>query len=197
MYLEEIMWNSAKPEELWVLDKLILSRYLGYSCGPCGTAVPKPGWYCVRPCVNAFGMGLETQKVYIEESTDHLSPGHFWCEWFQGRHLSVDYEYNKQILCVEGLREINTFIKWNKWIKVKDKIKLPDILKKHFYHHRWLNCEFIGGKLIEVHFRYNMDFRWNNNEYIPVWKENEPIPDGYRYVPDPEPVAGRLGAHIR
>ena len=197
MRLEEIMWNSVKPEELWVLDKLILSRYLGYSCGPCGTVVPKPGWYCVRPCVNAFGMGLETQKVYIEESTDHLPPGHFWCEFFEGRHLSVDYEYNKQILCVEGQREINTFIKWNKWIRVKNKVPLPDIIKKHFYHHRWLNCEFIGSNLIEVHFRYNMDFRWNNAEYIPIWTKDVTVPEGYRYVDDPEPVAGRVGALIR
>ena len=74
---------------------------------------------------------------------------------------------------------------------------LPDILKKHFYHQRWINCEFIGNNLIEVHFRYNTDFQWNNNEYIPVWTKDVPVPDGYRFVEDKEPVAGRVGAFIR
>lgn len=197
MHLEEKMWNSLQPHELWAMDKLILSRHLGYICGPTGTSVPKPGWYCVRPCVNAFGMGLQTQKIYIEDRTDHLPPGHFWCEWFNGRHLSVDYEYGRQKLCVEGIRQIDDFIKWEKWVKTNDIMPLPDLIKKHFYYHRWLNCEFIGTFLIEIHFRYNTDFRWGNSEYIPVWDENQKELPGYEYIPDPEPIVGRIGALIR
>ena len=197
MHIEELMWNTVDPKDLWVLDKLILSRYLGYRCGPSGTDVSVPGWYCVRPCVNAFGMGLDTQKVYIEKSTDHLPPGTFWCEWFEGEHLSVDYEWGKQRLCVSGIKRTDTFVQWDKWVRVSNRVPLPDLLKKNFYHQRWINCEFIGGKLIEVHFRYNNDFRWDNDEYIPVWTKDVTVPDGYTYVDDPESVAGRVGALIR
>ena len=197
MHIEELIWKTIEPKYLWILDKLILSRYLGYKCGPSGTDVSVPGWYCVRPCVNAFGMGLDTKKIYLEKSTDHLPPGTFWCEWFEGKHLSVDYEWGKQKLCVEGFKRDDTFVKWDKWVRVSDRMPLPDILKKHFYHQRWINCEFIGNNLIEVHFRYNTDFQWNNNEYIPVWTKDVPVPDGYRFVEDKEPVAGRVGAFIR
>ena len=35
----------------------------------------------------------------------------------------------------------------------------------------WINCEFIGDKLIEVHFRQNPDFRYGNTVAIPVWDQ--------------------------
>jgi hypothetical protein len=199
MHIEEMVWNNINPQNMWVLDKLILSRYLNYKCGPTGTDVPVPGWYCVRPCVNAFGMGLHTQKLYIEKSTDHLPIGHFWCEWFDGRHFSVDYEHCKQKFCAEGFKKDSEFVKWDKWIKVKNKIPLPFLVYDNFYHMKWINCEFIGNKLIEVHFRYNTDFRWGNDEYIPVWDKNDTIsiPSGYRYVEDPESIVGRIGAFIK
>lgn len=193
------MWKTVAPKDLWILDKLILSRYLGYKCGPAGTDVPCPGEYIVRPCINAFGMGLDTKKIFLEKSTDHLSPGTFWCEFFEGKHLSVDYKWGKQILCAQGIKREDTFTQWDKWIRVSDNMPLPDLLKKHFYHQRWINCEFIGNKLIEVHFRYNTDFRWGNDEYIPVWDKNDTIsiPSGYRYVEDPESIVGRIGAFIK
>ena len=197
MHIEELMWQTIEPKDMWVLDKLILSRYLGYKCGPAGTDVPCPGEYIVRPCINAFGMGLDTKKIFLEKSTDHLSPGTFWCEFFEGKHLSVDYKWGKQILCAQGIKRDDTFTQWDKWIRVSDNMPLPDLLKKHFYHQKWINCEFIGNKLIEVHLRYNTDFRWNNDEYIPVWTKDVTVPDGYTYIDDPEPVAGRIGALIK
>ena len=63
---EENIWMNADPDDLWVFDKLILSKKLGYACGPVGTNVPKPDWYIVRPCVNAIGLGLGAQKVWID-----------------------------------------------------------------------------------------------------------------------------------
>lgn len=197
MHIEELMWKTIEPKDLWILDKLILSRYLGYKCGPAGTDVPCPGEYIVRPCVNAFGMGLDTKKIFLEKSTDHLSPGTFWCEFFEGKHLSVDYKWGKQILCAQGIKRDDTFTQWDKWIRVSDNMPLPDLLKTNFYHQKWINCEFIGNKLIEVHLRYNTDFRWNNDEYIPVWTKDVTVPDGYIYIDDPEPVAGRIGALIK
>jgi len=34
----------------------------------------------------------------------------------------------------------------------------------------WINVEYIGGKVIEIHLRYNDDFANHNaDEIIPVW----------------------------
>lgn len=178
------------------MDKLILSRKLGYKCGPTGIDVPNPGWYIVRPCVNAMGLGLGAQKVWLECETMHLPIGYFWCEWFDGRHLSVDYHLGVQQLCVEGFKSPNTFIKWDKWIKTTDFISYPNILKP-FMNMPNLNCEFIGGKLIEVHFRLNPDFEEDIQEFIPVWEDqNTTPPKGYKYIEYPD-VHGRIGAFVK
>jgi hypothetical protein len=195
---EDIAWQTTDPEDLWIFDKLILSRYLGYMCGPVGTPVPKEGYYMVRPCVNALGLGLGAQKHYIKDSTNHLTPGHFWCEWFEGDHISVDYDWGKQCLAVQGFKPPGTFTRWDRWKRVDDvKIKMPAFLGSIRVKYSKINCEYIGGKLIEVHLRHNPDFPGNRQEYIPVWQgQNECPPKGYEYVEDPD-VHGRIGAWVK
>ena len=193
---EDVYWQTADANEIWVYDKLILSRKLGYACGPVGIDVPVPAWYIVRPCVNIMGLGLGAKKMHLTKYTIDLDPGHFWCEWFDGRHLSVDYEYGKQVLCVEGFKSEDTFTKWDKWIATDDQIPFPKVLEQ-FVNKPNVNCEFIGGKLIEVHFRSNPDFEQDIKEFIPVWQgqTTEP-PNGYRYIDYPD-VHGRIGAFIK
>jgi hypothetical protein len=194
---EDLVWMNTDPEDLWVLDKLIISRYLGYVCGPVGLDVPAPGWYIVRPCVNALGLGLGAQRVWLEEDTCHLPPGHFWCEWLEGDHISVDYDYGKQVLAVQGFKNESTFTQWDKWIRVNTKIVMPSFLSPIKIKYRSMNCEYIGGKLIEVHLRGNPDFPGNRQEYIPVWKgDNTTPPVGYTYVEDPD-LHGRIGAWVK
>ena len=198
MHPEEITWQTTAPEDLWIFDKLILSRYLGYTCGPTGTSVPTPGYYIVRPCVNAFGLGLNAQKHYIQDTTDYLTPGHFWCEWFDGDHISVDYLNGQQVLAVQGFKAPGTFTRWDRWKRVDDvKIKMPAFLRSIRVKYSKINCEYIDGKLIEVHLRHNTDFPGNRQEYIPVWQgQNECPPHGYEYVEDPD-VHGRIGAWVK
>ena len=192
---EDFVWKSIDPDHIWVMDKLILSRKLGYNCGPVGLDVPHPGWYIVRPCVNMQGMGLGAQKVWLEGETTHLPIGYFWCEFFSGRHLSVDYNFGLPKLCVEGFKEADTFMQWDKWIRTDDFVHFPDVINE-FIHHEWINCEFIGGNLIEVHFRQNEDFTEGMTEFIPVWEgqSTEP-PEGYTYRPYPDQK--RIGAFIK
>jgi len=193
---EDRVWKTIDPNHMWVLDKLILSKKLGYKCGPIGIDVPTPGWYIVRPCVNAMGLGLGAEKVWLEEETMHLPLGYFWCEWFEGRHLSVDYHYGLPKLCVEGFKDESTFTQWDRWIKTDDFVHFPEVLNE-FISTPWINCEFIGGKLIEVHFRHNMDFEGDIEEFIPVWEGQNIIPpQGYTYREYPE-VHGRIGAFVR
>ena len=193
---EDTYWKTADADEIWVYDKLILSRKLGYKCGPAGIDVPEPGWYIVRPCVNVMGLGLGAKKMHLPQYTIDLDPGYFWCEWFEGRHLSIDYEYGKQVLCVEGFKSKDTFTQWDKWIKTNDQISFPKVLDQ-FKTKANINCEFIGGNLIEVHLRSNPDFEQNITEFIPVWKDQSTEPPlGYRYIDYPD-VHGRIGAFIK
>jgi len=194
---EDLVWKNINPDDLWILDKLILSRKLGYISGPVGLDVPVPDHYIVRPCVNMLGLGLGTQKVWIEKDTTHLPVGHFWCEFFQGRHISVDYCQKNQILAVEGFKNQNTFVRWEQWIKVNDCFEFPNILNDLKENYKYINCEFIGDKLIEVHLRHNEDFEGGITHFIPVW-EGESIvpPEGYTYRDYPD-VHGRIGAYIK
>ena len=163
-------WNTIHSEDLWVYDKLFLSRLLGYTCGPVGTTVPKPDFYIVRPVTNFLGMGRFARKEWIENYTDMFHPGEFWCEIFTGDHLSVDFHNQKSELVVLGTRdEDEPYYKWKKWEKMDQKVDFPEILKNLKGYYDWINCEFIGNKLIEVHFRQNPDFRYENSVAIPVW----------------------------
>lgn|GEM_PF-2500480 len=193
---EDDVWKNIDPDDIWILDKLILSRKLGYNCGPIGLDVPYSGYYIVRPCVNMLGLGLGAKKMWLEKDTCDLPYGYFWCEWFTGFHHSVDYYNGTQILCVQGNKPEDTFIKWSEWIRSDKRFKFPTFLNSLIERHPWINCEFIGDKLIEVHFRRNEDFDGNTNHFIPVWEGQDTTPPpGYKYREYPD-VHGRIGAFV-
>ena len=196
---DDLIWKSCPENDLWVFNKLTLARKLGYKCGPKGVDVPTPGNYIVRPCINIMGMSRGAKIVYIEQDTDNHSEipdGYFWCQLFTGRHLSVDYINQNQVLCVEGFKNENTLYKFNKWLRVKDEIPYPKILYELQGKHRYVNVEMIGDKIIEIHLRLNPDFEDNVQEIFPVW-ENESIipPTGYKFVESKE--YKRLGFFVR
>lgn len=193
------VWPQCPNEDLWVFDKLIVARKSGHVCGPHGVSVPSPGMYIVRPCVNLMGMGRSAEFQYIENTTDDImKDGMFWSEIFSGRHLSVDYEGEKQVLCVEGIREDSSPLwRWKEWRRTDDKIPFPDILRSLLPRHKYFNVEMIGGKIIEIHLRHNPDFKDRPyTSLIPVFKGFEsPQPEGYTFVED---IAdSRLGFYAR
>lgn len=182
-------WLNINDADLWVFDKLLLSKRLGYTCGPTGVNVPAPSTYIVRPCINLLGMGIGARFVYLVDCTDHLPPGYFWCEVFTGPHISVDYYKGEQILAVEGKRNLDSplwkFLQWSRLDKVE--VKFPDTLSSLLKNYDYINAEYIGGNLIELHFRTNPDFKYKNTVAIPVWEDEAiDIPDGYTYVFDPD-----------
>jgi hypothetical protein len=166
-------WNAIHHEDLWIYNKLQLSRVLGYICGPVGAKVPKPDFYIVRPSINFLGMGRFAEIKWIESSTDDFHPSNFWCQVFKGEHLSVDFYYQEAKLVVRGIKNDNDpLYKWQKWEKIDRKIGFPPILCNLKGKYDWINCEFIDGNLIEVHVRQNPDFRYDNDVAIPVWDDN-------------------------
>ena len=177
MYYSECSdeWNSIHSEDLWVYNKLFLNQRLGHLCGPTGVPVPHSGHYIVRPSINLLGMGRFSRIEWIDRDTEHFHPAEFWCEIFKGRHLSVDFHYKKSELVVLGERDNGEDLyRWKKWTKINLEVKFPEILNSLKGDYEWINCEFIGNKLIEVHFRRNPDFRYGNTVAIPVWKGDRP-----------------------
>jgi hypothetical protein len=200
---EDEAWLNCHFNDLWIFDKLILSKKLGYTCGPIGVDVSKPGYYIIRPSMNCMGMGRGATFENLEQDTDALANnnnklGYFWCEVFEGRHISVDYITNSksrsiiQGITVEGFRNKNNPLwKWDKWVRIDEFIKFPKILYTLQGKYNCINCEFIGGKLIEIHLRPNPDMG-EFKEIIPVWEGELSIPPkGYTYVKDKD--YNRLG----
>ena len=168
-------WDSIHVEDLWVYNKLYLNTHLKHLCGPTGVPVPYSGYYIVRPSINLLGMGRFSRIEWIDKETDQFHPAEFWCEIFKGEHLSVDFYKKECSLVVVGEREIDApFYKWKKWHKIDKKVGFPKILDNLKGDYEWINCEFIGNKLIEVHFRQNPDFRYGNTVAIPVWRNDRP-----------------------
>ena len=186
--VEVLAYYNADSEDLWIFDKLIVARKMGYVCGPVGTIVPKPGEYIVRPCVNIPGMGRGAKVTHLEYDTlDHpdCHPGFFWCEVFKGRHISVDYYDGIQTLTVEGTRDANAPLwRFNKWQKVNDILPLPEIFLPLKTKYNCINIMYIDGKPIEVHLRHNPDFVHGNSIAIPVWQDQTDIVDmpGLKYI---------------
>jgi hypothetical protein len=184
-------WVTCHLDDLWIFDKLILARKLGYLCGPADVAVPESNNYIVRPCVNLAGMSIGAEIRFLEKGKWDLESGYFWCEAFEGRHLSVDYAIDtksrviEQGETIEGFRNLaNPLWKFDKWIRVKDKLKINFMLTKLKGSYEHINCEFIGGRLIEMHLRHNTEMG-DYNEIIPVWKgDSVNPPKNYIYVED-------------
>ena len=131
-------------------------------------------------------MSRFARKEWIEKRTDDMHPSEFWCEIFEGEHLSVDYHNQQQDLAILGIKnEDDPIHQWSKWEKVNIIVDFPEVLKNLTKNYEWINCEFIGGHLIEVQFRRNPNFRYGNSVAIPVWEgRNVENPEGYRFIYD-------------
>ena len=165
------VFDSIAIDDLWCMDKLILSKKLGYTCGPAGMVPVVPSEYVVRPIMNLRSMSIGATIQYLDSDT--IPDGYFWCEMFTGRHLSFDYHWGKQTLAVEGFRtDTRRLDRFNRWTKIDDSFALPEILQTVADRYEWFNVEVIGNNVIEVHFRYNPNFvNHNANTIIPVWRD--------------------------
>jgi len=197
---EELAWATVKPEHAWVLDKLQLAKRLGYAAGPCGTPVPKPGEYVVRPSTNPLGMERGMTMHELTHFTDHLPSGHFWCEKFEGDHFTIDFHWGRFAFAAIGIKKAERFCRWE--ILTGSQLKrvatnLDDQLLYVLQHYPVANAELIGREVIEIHLRANPDFLYGNTEFIPVYEPETNLErDGYRYIACPE-HNGRKGAFIR
>lgn len=190
-------WSSVDPGDLWVYDKLILSRQLGHVCGPVGIPVPRPGEYIIRPITNLLGMGKGAYNAHLAWDTSHLPSGHFWCERFVGQHHTYDFVNGHVAVGYEGFPSSPT--RFSRWVRmVNPTFTLPESIRELSQKYGHINIETIGGKIIEVHLRGNPDWiKHRADVLIPVWKEdvNRTPPSGFEYVDDP--AEDRVGFFIK
>lgn len=184
---DEDVIDEGNPEDTWVYNKLKLAKFLGYKCGGRNETPIFNKNYIIRPITNPDGMGIGAQIANLTKDnfSSIVKEDFFWCEIFEGRHISYDFEYGKNILTVEGIKQkSNPLWKWDKWKKIDERIELPKFLKPQSQKYRWINFESIGGNIIEVHLRPNKDFLDTDyQEVIPVWnKTAKNTLNGYKFV---------------
>jgi hypothetical protein len=140
--------------------------------------------------------GASIQQL-TQSNPDAVPDGYFWSEIVTGRHVSVDYHYAQQDLTVEGFRDdARRLDRFSCWAKISEVYALPEFLTGLGQIVPWINVEYIGGTAIEVHLRYNDDFRNHTGDMIyPVWKDN-PIPQPLGATWYPSAGGDRLGFWI-
>ena len=193
------VWIRCHRDWLWIYDKLIVARKQDILAGPAGVPVPRDGYYVVRPISNIRMMGRGASKQYLRKGDDEAVPdGYFWSAVLEGRHISVDYHWGLQELTVEGFRDDpNRLDRFSRWSKVSDQFPFPGFLRGLEQKEAWINVEYIGNKVIEVHLRYNDDFaNHDSEEIVPVWQggSTEP-PQGWGWYDSP--AGDRLGFWIK
>ena len=194
-------WNICKPEHLWIFDKLIVAKKLGHVAGPAGVPVPVEGDYVVRPIMNlkmmSRGASVQWLTPQFSLGEEYVPDGFFWQEQFKGRHLSADYQYGKQVLCVEGFRSDSDLTRFSMWKKTDDVIQIPPIFEEISQTYQWLNLELVDGKVIEAHLRFNDDFANHDfNTIVPVWKGRSFNAPSVRTEFYPSQCGDRLGFWI-
>jgi hypothetical protein len=191
-------WDLYPQYRCW-FDKLYLSNFLGYDCGPSGYAPKHSSSYIVRPTYNLSGMSAGASIMHIDAGdVRKVPPGYFWCELFSGNHTSVEYASDgiKQVPYVSwfGEKTGKDLIRFTRWSRSDNLIKLPEPFCS-MTDVEYMNAEFIGDKLIEVHFRRTPDPDYS--EFIPVWEDNEDIiyrylQQGYTFITNEDDANGFL-----
>ncbi len=169
------VYDSCPPDWLWIYDKLIIARKQGVRAAPAGIAVPESGEYIIRPITNIRMMGRGASLAWIRAGDDEAVPdGYFWSEVLAGSHVSVDYHWGEQALTVQGFRDNPARLdRFSRWCKIEADLPLPGILHGLEDHQEWINVEYIGERVIEVHLRLNDDFANHDADEIwPVWPES-------------------------
>ncbi|MGH8274062.1 MAG: hypothetical protein ACRES9_07395 [Gammaproteobacteria bacterium] len=153
---------SWYPGYKWVYNKLAIAESQGFECGPHGldpTSFP----VFSKPIYNMRGMGAGSRVMRSLKEYKHLQrPGHFWMPMFEGEHVSTD------IAVVDGeptwwrhtsgvALEGGVFDYWT--VHAADNPEVQTYcgawIRKHFAGYTgMINCETIGGRIIEAHLRF-------------------------------------------
>lgn len=188
---------DAYPQDRHWYNKLHLSRELGYRCGV--DSIPFTGRWIVRPITNLQGMGKDATIGNFEKGT-LIDPGMFFCEVFDGRHITIDYVWERgkwyQSHTFEGFNTPENLVQFRRWMEVDYNYPMPRFLRDVEANH--INIEVKGDRIIEVHLRPNPD-PVMYDDFWPIWSEDQKPPfDNYVRIPDIDDTGlmGRLGFYV-
>jgi hypothetical protein len=193
-------WDLYKnTEHRWVFNKLEVALRQGLHAGPAATAPRLDGTYIYRPIYNLYGMGIGANKFHYRNDMhglminhDIVPPGHFWCEWLDGEHLSIDYHqdtngfWHTRSVWAGSHKDKNNLTKFESWEKLHTEYaptwnELPlDMSFLYDPNVPAFNVEMIDNTIIEIHLRLGND---PFDDYpvgttvIPVWNDEE-APEG-------------------
>lgn len=172
-------WN-AYPQHRWLFNKLELALRLGYCAGPGGVSVPKDGDYIIRPVYNLSGMGVGARRAQLKRGdTSSVRPGEFWCEYFHGPQITIDYEWGevngsfglRPVFAAQGYRTSQEMYRFSAWHRIDPPHwRLPQWLNTLSDVPRF-NIEFIHDQIIEIHLRSGVDFPPGATDIIPIWED--------------------------
>lgn len=185
------------PKDAHWYNKVHLSRQLGYNCGV--DTIPESGKWIVRPITNLKGMSRQAVIDYFKKGTP-IETGMFYCEVFEGRHITIDYIRESgtwsQHHTFEGFNTPENLTQFSRWKKVDYTYKLQPFLQNVEADH--INIEVKGDKIIETHLRPNPD-PVMYDDFWPIWSESQKPPFvNYVRIPDKddETEMGRLGFFV-
>ena len=160
-------YHMLPIKDRWIMNKLQLAERLGYRCGPHGTPLPVAGDYCIRPVYSIAGGG--GSGVYKHNSaapgvnnTPAAPGGYFWCEWFDGPNIGVDYRDDIPIQAFGADPDENG--DFQSYEARPERTELPDMLKGIA---KYLMVEFIGDKIVEVSLRWQWRVQYMIKVYAP------------------------------
>lgn len=189
-------WERYKnTEHRWVFNKLEVALRQGLSAGPAATAPDREGLYIHRPIYNVYGMGIGAEAfAYNQEDYDDfinhkiVPPGHFWCKWVSGDHLSIDYNqdvggfwHTRSVWLGKHNSKAN-LTKFSSWTRLDNKSapKWNDLpIDASFLYDRDVpvfNVEMIDDTIIEIHLRLGNDPFDDlpvGTSIFPVWNDEE------------------------
>ena len=80
--------------------------------------------------------------------------------------------------------------------KIHNTYQFPALLGDMYLRQPWINVEYVGSKIIELHMRWNDDFSNHTSDVIyPVWQD-DPIPQPENTTWYHSPAGDRLGFWI-
>ncbi len=196
-------WEAYKHISYrWAFNKMEVAMKQGLHAGPAGTAPEYSGTYVSRPIYNLYGMGIGAKKFEYDSKSmlsrminnDIVPPGHFWCQWLPGEHLSIDYEKDGSRFDVRSVwrgdhHSEENLVRFKEWTRLdNDYAETPHEMVERlrdfvFIYHgqiQKVNIEMRGNYIIDFH------FRWGNDPFddlpvgttvVPVWNDEE-APEG-------------------
>lgn len=196
---EEFQTWELYPEYRNLFNKMELALMQGLRAGPAGTAPKDEGTYISRPIYNLYGMGIGAKKFdYTKDMYDNLlnndvvPPGHFWCEWIDGDHLSVDYHRNPetQEFYVRSVWQgthysDDNLTRFQGWMRLENNspIAIGDSGPWADPEVTAINLEIRNSYILEAHLRLGND-PWDDlpigTVVIPVWHDMA-VPEGAEF----------------